>query len=77
MKARVRGVHYHNIRKTFYLFYGLALGERVLRRVDSLTTTLQRPNLSAAEGQSVASMVVKSLATGAQRQYLTCFRLMF
>ena len=47
-KARIRGVDYHMM--TFDFFHGLALGEFLLRHTDSLSTTLQRPNLSAAEG---------------------------
>ena len=40
---------------TFYFFHGLALGECLLRHIDSLSTTLQKPKLSAAEGQSITS----------------------
>ncbi|KAI0243334.1 hypothetical protein LSAT2_014476, partial [Lamellibrachia satsuma] len=60
MKARIRGVDYHMMK--FYFFHGLALGEFLLRHTDSLSTTLQRPNLSAAEGQSITSMTVNNFS---------------
>ena len=60
MKARIRGVDYHIMK--FDFFYGLALGECILGHTDSLGTTLERPNLSAAEGQSIASMTVNTLS---------------
>ena len=55
MKARIRGVDYHMMK--FGFFYGLALGERILRHGDSL-----RINLSAAEEQSIESMTVNTLS---------------
>ena len=60
MKARIRGVDYHMMK--FYFVYGLGLDECILRHADSLSTTLQRPNLSAAEAQSIASMTVNTFS---------------
>ena len=73
-KAGIRGVDYHMM--TFYFCYGLALGECILRQADSLSTTLHRPNLSAAEGQSIASMTVNTLSNLRSENVFTCFGLM-
>ena len=59
--------------QTIYEITKLVLGECLLRHVGSLSTTLQRRNLSAAEGQSVSSTTVKTLASYAQRHKLTCW----
>ena len=40
----------------FDFFFGLMLGEMLLRHCDNLSKTLQNPHLSAAEGQTVADM---------------------
>ena len=68
MKARILGVDYNMMK--FDFFYGLALGECILRYADSLSTTLQRPNLSAAEGQSITSMTVNLGNLRSQKNYL-------
>ena len=74
MKARIQGVDYHMMK--FYFFYELALGECILRHADSLSTTLQRPNMSAAEGQSIASITVNTLSNLRSERKFTCFGLM-
>ena len=49
----------------------LLWGECILRHADSRSTTLQRPNLSAAEGQSIASMAVNTLSNlRSEKNYL-------
>ena len=74
MKARIRGVDYHIMK--FYFFYGLALGECIRRHADSLSTTLQRSKMSAAEGQSIASMTVNTWSNLLSEKKITCFGLM-
>ena len=73
MKARIRGVDYHMM--TFDFFHGLALGEFLLRHTDSLSTPLQRPNLSAAEGQSITSTTVITFSN-LRSELFSCFGLM-
>lgn len=63
-KARIQGVAAQM--KTFNFLFGSVLGEMVLRHTDNLSRTLQDKALSAAEGQQVADMVVRTLQT------LTC-----
>ena len=47
--------------KTFEYYFGISLGELVLRHSDNLSRTHQHKSLSAAEGQHVAAMVVKTI----------------
>ena len=57
--ARIHGVHAQM--RTFDFLFGTALGEMILRHTDNLSKTLQSKKLSAAEGQQVANMVVRTL----------------
>ncbi|KAJ8028305.1 Zinc finger MYM-type protein 1 [Holothuria leucospilota] len=59
MKARINGVK--SVMPTFKFLFGASLGAMILRQTDNLSRTLQDPKLSAAEGQSVAKDVVKTL----------------
>ena len=59
MKARIRVVKSHMMQFDFY--FGLSLGECLLRHADNLSGTLQRKELSAAEGKSIAMKTVKTL----------------
>ena len=54
MKARIRGVSAYM--KSFDFLYGL-----ILRHSDNLSRTLQRANVSAAEGQLIVTMTIKTL----------------
>ena len=56
--ARIRGVA--SQMKSFSYFYGLVLGEVLLRHTDNLSRTLQK-TISASEGQLVADMTRKTL----------------
>ena len=56
MKARIREVM--TVMKTFDLIFCCCLGERILKQKDNLSKTLQRKDISAAEGQSLESQVV-------------------
>ena len=49
MKARIRGVASHM--RTFDCYFGLTLGECLLRSADNLSATLQAKGISAAEGK--------------------------
>ena len=50
MNARIRGVQVHML--TFDFFYGLTLGECLLRHAENLSATLQTKDLSASEGKN-------------------------
>ena len=56
MKARIIGVQ-----AQFKNFFGVLLGELILKHSDNLSKTLQSPRLSASEGQQIAAMTVKTL----------------
>lgn len=47
--------------KSFNFFFGVSLGELILRHSDNLSRTLQSSHVSAAEGQRIAAMSVKTL----------------
>ena len=46
---------------SFRFFFGLVLGELLLRHTDNLSCTLQKDHTSAAEGQLIASMTTTAL----------------
>jgi len=58
-KARILGVSAQM--QTFQFFYGVVLGELILRHCDNLSRTLQKESISAAQGQEVADLTVKTL----------------
>ena len=58
--ARIRGVAAQMA--SFDFFYGLVLGEMLLRHTDNLSRTIQE-HISAAEGQSVAGMTTSTLSS--------------
>ena len=49
--------------KSFDFFFGVALGELILNHSDNLSKTLQSPRISAADGQALAEMTVRTLQT--------------
>ena len=59
MKARVRGVQ--AMMPNFRFFFGCLLGERLLKRTDNLSRALRVSTISAAEGYSIAQLVIKTL----------------
>ena len=59
MRARIIGVSTH--RKKFSFLFGVALGKLIFRHSDNLSRTLQKSDMSAAEGQSIAAMTVATL----------------
>ena len=56
--ARIQGVV--SQMKTFEYFFGLVFGEMLLRHVDNLSRTLQKP-CSTSEGWSIADMTRRTL----------------
>ena len=48
---------------TFSFYFGLVLGEMLLRHSDNLNKTLQHEKMLAAEGQMIASMTNVTLAS--------------
>ena len=59
MKASIQGAKAQM--QTFSIFFCCSLASNVLKQTDSLSRTLQSPSMSAAQGNSVAQSVVKSL----------------
>ena len=65
MKARVRGVN---------LYFGYFLGEmlRILRQTDNLSKTRQRSSVTAAKGNALAQLVIR---TSQKDRCESCFQL--
>ena len=59
MRTRIIGVC--SCMKTFDFFYGIRLGELVLKHSDNLSKTLQSPRLSAAEAPRIVAITLKTL----------------
>ena len=59
--ARIRGAETQMV--SFEFFYGLVLGEMLLRHTDNLSRTIQKEHTSAAEGQAVAAMTTTTLSS--------------
>ena len=59
MRSRIIGVS--TTMRSFKFFFGVVLGELILRHSDNLSRTLQASHVSAAEGQMIAAMTVKTL----------------
>ncbi len=59
MKARLNGVA--SQMKTFDYYFGICLGYLILKHSDNLSRALQMSDISASEGQEVASMTLKVL----------------
>ena len=60
-RARIIGVQ-HSM-TTFEYFFGLLLGERILKHTDNLSKTLQNPSLSASDSQEIAELTCTTLAS--------------
>ena len=59
MRSRTQGI---SARMTsFDFFFGVSLGELLLKHSDNLSKTLQASSMSAAEGQKIADMTVHTL----------------
>ena len=59
MKARIQGVAAQM--KMFDFFFGVSLGLLILKHTDNLSRTLQRGDMSAAEGQEVMHSTLTTL----------------
>ena len=59
MKARIQGVAAQM--KAFDFFFGVSLGFLLLQHSDNLSRTMQRADMSAAEGQEVVAMTLSTL----------------
>ena len=59
MRSRIHGVSVYM--KSFNFFFGLLLGEFILKHSDNLSKTLQTMAMSAAEAQKIAQMTVRTL----------------
>ena len=59
MSSRIQGVA--SRMTSFDFFFGVSLGELLLKHSDNLSKTLQASNMSAAEGQKVADMTIRTL----------------
>ena len=59
LTARIVGVS--SQMATFDFYFGVYIGEMILRHSDNLSRTLQKKDISAAEGQHVASLVMTTL----------------
>jgi len=59
VKGRIIGVQTQMT--TFNLLFGLQLSMKILKITDNLSRTMQKQSMSAAEGQSVAELIVKTL----------------
>ena len=59
VRSRIIGVRAQM--ESFNYFFGISIGELVLKHGDNLSTALQNESISAAEGQRLASMTVTTL----------------
>ena len=59
-KGRLRGII--SYMQTFDYFFGISVGHLLLRHSDNLSRTLQRHDISAAEGQDCAAASIATLA---------------
>ena len=59
IRARIQGVAAQM--NAFEFYYACSLAEMILRHTDNLSKTLQRKDISAAEGRQVAELVKKTL----------------
>ena len=71
VKGRIIGVQTQMA--TFDLLFGLQLSMKILKITDNLSKTLQKQSLSAAEGQSVAELIVKTLKSMRTDENFTAF----
>ena len=71
MKRRIIGVNF--IMKKFDFHFGCYLGKNVLRQTDTLSKSLDSSSLSAAEGQDLATEVIKKLEEDRKNEQLEMF----
>lgn len=71
IRARLIGVG--SQMATFDFYFGVYLGEMVLHHTDNLSETLQKKELSAAEGQQVSSLVKVTLQSMRSAEHFDLF----
>ena len=71
MKGRIIGVNF--IMKKFDFYFGCCLGKNVLRETDILSKSLQSSSLSEAEGQDLATIVIKKLKEDRKNEQFEMF----
>lgn len=59
IRSRIKGVS--SCMMSFDFFFGVSLGELLLKHSDNLSKTLQTASMSAAEGQKIADMTVRTV----------------
>ena len=59
--------------KEFDYYFGVSLGELILRHSDNLSRTLQKADISAAEGQEIATMRNRTLQSLRADENFSCF----
>lgn len=59
VRSRIIGVKAQM--ETFHYFFGVCIGERILKHADNLSKTLQSSTISSAEGQRVAELTITTL----------------
>lgn len=59
MKRRIIGMSTQM--ETFQYFFGITLGELILQHTDILRRTLQKSDISAAQGQEIAGLTIKTI----------------
>ena len=58
--------------ETFQYYFGVCLGECVLRHADNLSRTLQSSSMSAAGSQKIAAFTVKTLESIRSAENFDC-----
>ena len=71
MKARIRGAQV--VMGTFDFVFGCSLGGSILRQTDNFSKTLQHEHFSAAQGQELATTVIKILTKDRSDQSFDLF----
>ena len=71
MKGRISVVNF--ILKKFDFYFGCCLGKNVLRQTDILSKSFQSSSLSAAEGQDLATIVIKKLEEDRKNEQFEMF----
>ena len=60
-ELRIRIIGVSTQMETFQYFYGVTVGELILQHTDNLSRTLQKSDISAAQGQEIAGLTIKTL----------------
>ena len=67
MRSRIIGIS--TTMRSFNFFFGVLLGELILRHSDNLSRALQGSHVSAAEGQKITKMTVKTPIHKKRREF--------